>query len=247
MAQKHALIELLSLLLQYRFSRSFVNLLLSELSNDTKFLTLLFCTTPSFPGDAEPENKLCPKVAMNLRLVHNTSTTGNKDGPVLKRLFKESVFLYRLWFLLVRARQVRGRRRLPKETDDLFYTGFPRSGNTYLAALIEYCFPPLVFTHHLHTVASIKIALSNNIKTFIVIRNPRDSISSFLAYHSDDLDSVPNEFRVRHSLTSYFRYFQFLNDNKDILQFISFENLIADKKILFVKLPASLACRNLSF
>lgn len=149
---------------------------------------------------------------------------------MLRNLVKENEFLYRLWFVLIRSRQVKGRRRLPQATDHLFFTGFPRSGNTYLANLIVYCFPNLEFTHHLHTVGSIKIALSNNLKTLVVIRNPRDSVGSYLAYHSDDLDSVPTERQVRHFLSNYYRYFRFLNDKKDVLQFISFKNMIVDKK-----------------
>ena len=149
---------------------------------------------------------------------------------MLRNLVKENEFLYRLWFVLIRTRQVKGRRRLPQATDHLFFTGFPRSGNTYLANLIVYCFPSLEFTHHLHTVGSIKIALSKNLKTLVIIRNPRDSVGSYLAYHSDDLGSVPIERQVRHFLSDYYRYFRFLNDKKDLLHFISFKNMIADKK-----------------
>ena len=149
---------------------------------------------------------------------------------MLKNFVKENEFLYRLWFVLIRTRQVKGKRRLPKATDDLFFTGFPRSGNTYLASLIVHCFPNLEFTHHLHTVGSIKIALSNNLKTLVVIRNPRDSVGSYLAFHSDDLDTIPTERQVRHFVKRYCRYFQFLNEKKDVLQFISFENMIVDKK-----------------
>jgi len=149
---------------------------------------------------------------------------------MLKNLFKESAFLYWLWFVLIRARQGKGRRRLPKASDHLFFTGFPRSGNTYLGSLIVHCFPSLEFTTHLHTVGSIKIALSNNLKTLVVIRNPLDSVASFLAYHSDDLDSVPTKRQVRHFLSKYCRYFRFLNDKKDVIQFISFKNMIVDKK-----------------
>ncbi|MDH3338189.1 MAG: sulfotransferase domain-containing protein [Gammaproteobacteria bacterium] len=87
-----------------------------------------------------------------------------------------------------------------------------------------------MFTHHLHTVGSIKLALSNSLKTLVVIRNPLDSVGSFLAYHSDDLDSVPTERQVRHFLSNYYPYFRFLNDKKDLLHFISFKNMIADKK-----------------
>ena len=151
-------------------------------------------------------------------------------SPMFRNLVKENAFLYWLWFVLIRARQVKGKRRLPQATDHLFFTGFPRSGNTYLASLIAHCFPNLEFTHHLHTVGSIKIALAKNLKTFVVIRNPRDSVGSYLAYHSDDLDSVPTEKQVRHFLGNYYRYFEFLNDRRDVLHFISFENMIVDKK-----------------
>lgn len=152
------------------------------------------------------------------------------NNPMLKTLVKENEILYRLWFILIRTRQVKGKRRLPKATDHFFFTGFPRSGNTYLASLIAHSLPHLEFTHHLHTVGSIKIALSNNLKTLVVIRNPRDAVGSYLAFHSDDLNSIPTERQIRHFLRRYCRYFQFLNKKKDVLEFISFENMIVDKK-----------------
>ena len=164
---------------------------------------------------------------------HSQAVLGSwekENTPMLKNFVKENEFLYRLWFVLIRSRQVKGRRRLPQATDHLFFTGFPRSGNTYLANLIVHCFPSLEFTHHLHTVGSIKIALSNNLETFVIIRNPLDSVGSFLAYHSDDLNSVPTEKQVRLFLSHYSRYFRFLNDKKDVLNFISFEKMIVDKK-----------------
>lgn len=149
---------------------------------------------------------------------------------MLRNLVKENAFLYRLWFVLVRTRQVKGRRRLPQATDDLFFTGFPRSGNTYLANLIAHCFPDRKFTHHLHTVGSIKIALSYNLKTWIIIRNPHDSVGSFLAYHSGDLDTIPTKGQVSDLLSDYYRYFRFLNDQRGALHFINFKDMIADRK-----------------
>lgn len=149
---------------------------------------------------------------------------------MLRNLVKESAFLYSLWFALIGTRITKGRITLPKPTDDFFFAGFPRSGNTYLANLMAHCFPDLTFTHHHHNVGTIKIALSKNLKTLVIIRDPLDSVGSLLAYQSGDLDTTPTQGHVRRLMDDYYRYFRYLNDKKDDLYFISFKNMISDKK-----------------
>lgn len=98
-----------------------------------------------------------------------------------RSLAKHNPQLYKLWFHWHCFRTGRNK-HLPSKGDQLYFDGFPRSGNTYLTAGIQAVFPELRFANHLHAVAPIKIALRTGLPTFILLRKPDDAVVSYMLH-----------------------------------------------------------------
>ena len=147
---------------------------------------------------------------------------------IIRSIIKRNPLLYLLWFKLVRQRQKRSA-RLPRKGDDLFFTGFPRSGNTYFNYLIRYCFPNLKFASHLHTIASLKIAIKYNLKVIVTIRNPFDSVGSLLFTMSDGSGTLPSETVTTYVLKEYLYYYDFLIEKINEIYYIVFDEIVNDK------------------
>lgn len=134
----------------------------------------------------------------------------------LKKKFKENVFLYKLWFYYNKSKIPK--LRLPKTSDDFYIDGFPRSGNSYTDYFLRNFHPHLEYSHHLHTIAGIKIALKNGITPFILLRNPLDVIASNSImkshYNKDSLEV--------HISNAYIDYYQFVYDNLDKIYILPF-------------------------
>lgn len=96
---------------------------------------------------------------------------------MVKRIVKQNIFLYRLWFYLYRKNRGVKISFFGADTS-LYVDGYPRSGNTFLVHLIKNIFPGINMVHHFHAIAPIKIALSRNIPTYILARAPSEAISS---------------------------------------------------------------------
>lgn len=63
--------------------------------------------------------------------------------------------------------------------------GFPRSGNSYLFALMAVTqSSELKMAHHLHSVAHIKESVRRRLPTVVIARDPREAVLSYLAFDS---------------------------------------------------------------
>lgn len=94
---------------------------------------------------------------------------------ILKTKFLDSPILYLNYLRLFKRINPT---ILPNLDSKFIITGFPRSGNTYISDIIKFNFPDIEFSHHIHTLAPIKMGLKKEIPVIILIRNPIDSISS---------------------------------------------------------------------
>lgn len=147
----------------------------------------------------------------------------------LRQRINASVLLYKVYYYLIR-RHKGSRVLLPDKFDSIYVDGFPRSGNTFLVSMIKNCYEnELTFnSHHLHTIAGIKIALNKKIKTFILIRKPIDAISSFLVlqvYYNND--RRPNQEYVNTLIRSYISYYKFVIANKKHIYLLAFDDVIS--------------------
>jgi len=95
----------------------------------------------------------------------------------MKRLIKSNPFLFKLWFELYRKNRGIKKNYFNHKTKFLL-DGYPRSGNTFAASLVKYIFGKEVFVHHFHAIAPIKIALRKDIPVYILIRDPKEAITS---------------------------------------------------------------------
>ena len=76
-----------------------------------------------------------------------------------------------------------------RRNTDLVVEGFPRSGNTYLTAIIELYNPRVRLAHHLHASAQFYRASRIGVPAVLLVRPPEDAIASLL--HRQDRRSGP--------------------------------------------------------
>jgi len=145
----------------------------------------------------------------------------------MKQLFKRNVFLYKLWFFLIRNN--RGI-RVPffNSSTQLYVDGYPRSGNTFLVYLIRETYPPIKMVHYLHVIASLKIPLAKKIPTYIIVRDPYESISSnYLKRYA--YRKQPNgliEHLLDDLISEYFDYYTFVIGKINEIKIVPFRKLI---------------------
>ncbi|WP_339816141.1 sulfotransferase domain-containing protein [uncultured Imperialibacter sp.] len=139
---------------------------------------------------------------------------------MIRNFFLSKPIAFKLYFYLVRA--FRGDKvRLPAKGDQLYFDGYPRSGNTYDVGLISDLVPGLVWAHHLHSEAALKIALKLGIKTVVIIRNPLQAVSSFIYTKNKAATTEEIEALVQR----YTKYYSFVKEKMNDLTLLSFESL----------------------
>ena len=145
----------------------------------------------------------------------------------LRTLFSTNPYLYFIWFKIYRSN--RGLKiKWFNNQSKIFFDGYPRSGNTFLAHLMRAIYNDKNIIHHFHAVAPLKIALNKNIKSVIIIRNPQDSISSnYLKKH--ELKTLPEETNLKllkMMLNDYIVYYKFIYKNVNKIHLVKFSDLI---------------------
>jgi len=148
----------------------------------------------------------------------------------IKKIFKTNSILYYYWFNMFRKAESNSL-RLPESGDDLYFDGYPRSGNTYSYWLLVYFYPNLKITHHLHTIGALKIAIQKKIKCLIIIRNPLDCVSSFYftKTYEDNNGDISHEI-LKNLLVDYIEYYQFVAINN--LKVLKFDDLLFNQKFV---------------
>ncbi len=122
---------------------------------------------------------------------------------------------------------------LPQKKHDFFLDGFQRSGNSYLVALLIYCFgKKLKFSHHLHNIAPIKIAMRLNLDIWIAIRKPEKSIASFAIMrkyygNTKDFDKLIDQI-----LSDWIAYYDFVQKKCPKAKFIIVDEQFDDALFL---------------
>jgi hypothetical protein len=145
-----------------------------------------------------------------------------------------NTFMYRLYFHLYRSR--RGDPvSLPKSTDDFFFDGYPRSGNTYVINLIRnvYIDNNLMYSSHLHSIAGLKIALHKKLKPLVIIRHPKDAIASyyFMLLPGDDL---LNASLIKRLIHKYISYYQYIYKERARIRIVQFDQVV-NNETFFLK------------
>ena len=101
----------------------------------------------------------------------------------MRRLIRNSSVLYPPYVrYILRNASV----SFPSAETDLHLTGFPRSANTYCHNIAKVAFPNLDFCTHIHTTASLKLALKYSVLTIVLVRDPVSTCCSLLLKHRDE-------------------------------------------------------------
>jgi hypothetical protein len=124
----------------------------------------------------------------------------------------------------------------PGRETDLHLTGFPRSANTYCYNIIDVAFPELNIITHIHTIASIKLAMRYNVPTIVVVREPVATCCSLLIM----LERPPTPRRIERFLKDYIDYHQFVLEHRRELQLIRFEDVVRSPEFVIRQVLARL-------
>jgi hypothetical protein len=150
---------------------------------------------------------------------------------LIKNIIKDNAFLYLLYFHIVRKHRGIKPPWFTNNTD-IYFDGYPRTGNTFLSHLLRNVLYNLKSVHHLHCVAAIKIALRKKIPTYILVRNPLDAISSnYLKHFSAKKEIIPqiiDQAVLMGKLEDYISYYSYVLKKINELNVINFETLIAN-------------------
>ncbi|MCR9289870.1 MAG: sulfotransferase domain-containing protein [Bacteroidetes bacterium] len=150
----------------------------------------------------------------------------------LRKLVGEDIFLYNLWFKIVSRNNPRKKRKVFTKDTVCYIGGYQRSGNTYLAHIVNHVFPDLVYVSHLHKVAVVKYSLKLGIPAFVLIRKPIDAISSnYLKHYSATRDTIPEEINfqlLRKYTEEYLWYYQVIYELRSKVAIIRFEDMITN-------------------
>lgn len=146
-------------------------------------------------------------------------------------LIKSNPYFFALWYHLYRQNRGVKINYFSSKTTFLL-DGYPRSGNTFFSGLCKNIFGEQSFVHHFHAIAPIKIALTKNIPVFILIRQPEQVISSYYlksyGLEKKKLPKTINMKLLRILANRYLEYYSFINQHRNELHLIVFENFIVE-------------------
>ena len=143
----------------------------------------------------------------------------------LKWIFKSIFNHYFIGFAIYNMLFLTKRKNIVDENTDLLIDGYPRSGNTYCFAKFKFLNPKLNIASHRHEFGHIYSALKRKIPVVVVVRDPLDSISSFIVR-----ESVSTSFALRYYI--YF-YNKVLVNIKNII-LLDFKNIVLNKDFGFI-------------
>ena len=147
----------------------------------------------------------------------------------MKTLIEENKFYFRLYYHLYRKHRGIKPNWFSRETE-LYFDGYPRSGNTFLRHLTREIMPDIIAVHHFHKVAPIKIALEKKLPVYILTRNPKEAITSnYLKHYALRKIEIPKQINIKllnNKAVDYLNYYKYVGHHLDQLTLISFTFLI---------------------
>ncbi len=155
----------------------------------------------------------------------------------LRILFTTNPYLYFIWFKVYRSNRGLTIKWFNNQSK-IYFDGYPRSGNTFLAHLMRAIYDDKKIIHHFHAVAPLKIAFKKYIKSIIIIRDPKDSISSnYLKKHElKVLPEKPNLRLLQMMLNDYIVYYKFIYKNINKVHLVKFNDLISNPESTLLKI-----------
>ncbi len=156
-------------------------------------------------------------------------------------LIKDSPPLYRAHLTL------RGKYRpenFPSSDTDFCIEGYGRSGNTYSVALIKQLLPSFTIASHVHTQASIKLALTHRTPLIVLVRDPGNCTASAVVKERSRKHSAKNP--IQWHLRAYIHYYRYILRHIKQIELLEFGRLIQNNKLLVDFVTASSGATNFS-
>lgn len=132
-----------------------------------------------------------------------------------------------LYYFLVKFRSKYKGHFVMKDTQ-IVVEGWPRSGNTFLVFCLNFLAEKenlnLKMAHHIHVPFQIKLGVQYGIKSVVLIRNPKDSISSLIIKRNKG-SQIDSDY-IHFLLTSYIMFYNIILKYSDYIIIYKFEDVI---------------------
>lgn len=136
----------------------------------------------------------------------------------LRRLIRNSAILYPQYVKYVLRNKTA---TFPSKEVDLHLTGFPRSANTYCLNIVKVALPQLKLSTHIHTTASLRLAIRYTTPTVVLVRDPVSTVCSLLIMHSKRSANA-----VESLLKDYIEYYDFVAA-QEAFKILKFEDVVS--------------------
>ncbi|MCF6355775.1 MAG: hypothetical protein L3J26_11855 [Candidatus Polarisedimenticolaceae bacterium] len=146
----------------------------------------------------------------------------------IKHYLKRALYTIQMYFGLFPKLYIpiyklfgKNRRLLVNESSEIVIEGFPRSGNTFSVAALEWSqHRPLNIAHHLHSASQVIWAFKHNIPAVVLIREPKDAVVSFVIREP--------YLTLKIALRSYISFYTAILPLKNDLLIVTFDELTTD-------------------
>lgn len=144
---------------------------------------------------------------------------------IFRRAIRNNPRLYPLYIRWI----VRNRTAVfPSAHTDLHLTGFPRSANTYCMNIVNEAFSEMSVSTHIHTTASLKLALKYEVPTIVLVRDPVSTCCSLLLkYHEK-----PTAQKVESLLRDYIDYHEFVLQQGSVFKILGFRDVVSSPEYI---------------
>lgn len=143
----------------------------------------------------------------------------------MRRFVRNSPLLYPLYVKYILRNETAP---FPSKHTDLHLTGFPRSANTYCLNIIRVALPSLDLCTHIHTTASLKLAVRHDVPTMVLVRDPVSTCCSQLLKHH--IAPTPKE--VESLLNDYIEYHDCVFLHKERFRILKFEDVVSSPEFI---------------
>ncbi len=148
----------------------------------------------------------------------------------MKRNIKSNPFLFWTWYQLYHKKWGKPKSWFSADTQ-LYFDGYPRSGNTFGVHLIRSLWPKMNIVDHFHAIAPLKVAIKRKVPAFILFRDPENAITSaYIKYHAlrnkkFSMTEI-NTNLLKSMMDDYKLYYQWVLNNKADISLIDFKVLV---------------------
>ncbi|QHS23473.1 sulfotransferase domain-containing protein [Virgibacillus sp. MSP4-1] len=134
----------------------------------------------------------------------------------IKVLLKSNEFIYSIYSSYKNNFQ-NGKYNIVNKRTDICIEAYPSSANTFLQYLVKENYNGLNIAHHSHSIPNLKKAIRKKVPMIVIIRKPKDAISSRITRFSTN---------TRYAILEYKYFYEFVYKHKEDILVLNFEDVI---------------------